>query len=133
MTTETAEPITRARHSNSYNIFILVLTVLSLAIMVLMFLPSTSPETWKLLNVYDNIICIIFLVDFFTNLRAASKKSDYFIKARGWRLAGLHPFIWNFQIYRLATPGPPEPPGAHLSLAAWRKQKDTGEGCRRSP
>jgi voltage-gated potassium channel len=48
-----------------------------------MILPITD-ETWKLLNYYDNIICIIFLVDFALNLKAAKKKSDYFIKERGW-------------------------------------------------
>jgi voltage-gated potassium channel len=69
--------------SNSYNIFILVLTVLSLAIMVVMLLP-VSEATMQLLSVYDNLICVIFLIDFFLNLRGAAKKSDYFIKERGW-------------------------------------------------
>lgn len=69
--------------SNSYNIFILVLTVLSLAIMVVLLLP-VSEATRKLLSVYDNLICVIFLIDFFLNLRGAAKKSDYFIRERGW-------------------------------------------------
>jgi voltage-gated potassium channel len=69
--------------SNAYNIFILVLTVLSLAVMVVMLLPI-SDATLHLLSVYDNVICVIFLVDFFLNLRGAAKKSDYFIKERGW-------------------------------------------------
>jgi voltage-gated potassium channel len=69
--------------SNAYNIFILVLTVLSLAIMVVLLLP-VSEATMKLLSVYDNLICVIFLIDFFLNLRGAAKKSDYFIKERGW-------------------------------------------------
>jgi voltage-gated potassium channel len=43
-----------------------------------------SDATLKLLSVYDNLICVIFLIDFYLNLRAASKKSDYFIKERGW-------------------------------------------------
>ena len=71
------------RHSNAYNIFILVLTVLSLLIMVWMLLP-VSEETLRLLQFYDNLICFIFLFDFFGNLRASPKKSDYFIKERGW-------------------------------------------------
>jgi voltage-gated potassium channel len=71
------------RHSNSYNMFIFVLTILSLAIMVVMVLPL-SEETLRLLGIYDNIICVIFLIDFFSNLIAAPKKSDYFIKERGW-------------------------------------------------
>jgi voltage-gated potassium channel len=69
--------------SNAYNIFILVLTVLSLAVMVVMLLPI-SEATFKLLSTYDTLICVIFLIDFFLNLRGAAKKSDYFIKERGW-------------------------------------------------
>jgi voltage-gated potassium channel len=48
-----------------------------------MLLP-VSDATFKLLSVYDNLICVIFLIDFFLNLRGAAKKSDYFIKQRGW-------------------------------------------------
>jgi voltage-gated potassium channel len=80
MTQETASP---RQHSNAYNIFILVLTVLSLAVMVVMLLPI-SDATLKLLSVYDNLICVIFLIDFFVNLRAAPKKSDYFFHHGGW-------------------------------------------------
>jgi len=72
------------RPSNAYNIFILVLTVLSLAVMVVMLLPFISDETMQLLSVYDNVICVIFLIDFYLNMRGAGKKSDYFIKERGW-------------------------------------------------
>ncbi len=61
------EPASPRQHSNSYNIFILVLTVLSLAVMVVLLLPL-SDETIKLLSVYDNLICVIFLIDFFYNL-----------------------------------------------------------------
>lgn len=70
--------------SNAYNIFILVLTVLSLALMVVMLLPFISDETMHLLSVYDNVICVVFLIDFYLNMRGAEKKSDYFIKERGW-------------------------------------------------
>jgi len=77
------KPASPRRHSNAYNMFILVLTILSLVIMVVMFLPLDD-ETIGLLQVYDNLICVIFLFDFFLNLRAAPKKSDYFIKERGW-------------------------------------------------
>jgi len=80
MTQETAP--TR-QHSNAYNIFILVLTILSLAVMVVMLLPL-SEATLQLLSVYDNLICVIFLIDFALNLFGAPKKSDYFIKERGW-------------------------------------------------
>jgi voltage-gated potassium channel len=80
MTQATVAP---QRHSNAYNIFILVLTVISLVIMVVMLLPLDD-ATIGLLQFYDNLICVIFLIDFFLNLKAVSKKSEYFIKERGW-------------------------------------------------
>jgi voltage-gated potassium channel len=74
----------RGRKSNAYQIFILVLTVLSLAIMVWLLMPIT-PQTRELLNIYDNIICFIFLYDFAMNMVEARKnKTNYFIKERGW-------------------------------------------------
>ena len=79
----TQEPAKLRKTSNAYNIFILVLTVLSLAVMVVMLLPI-SDATYNLLSVYDNLICVIFLIDFFLNMRGAAKKSDYFIRQRGW-------------------------------------------------
>ena len=80
MTQETTQ---LRKTSNAYNIFILVLTILSLAVMVAMLLPL-SDATLGLLRFYDNLICVIFLIDFYLNWRAAPKKSDYFIGQRGW-------------------------------------------------
>lgn len=48
-----------------------------------MWLPLAS-ETIQLLTWYDTFICLIFLVDFYLTLRASPRKSDYFIKQRGW-------------------------------------------------
>jgi voltage-gated potassium channel len=73
----------RVQHSNSYNIFILVLTVMSLTIMALLILPL--PESvHQMLNVYDNLICVVFIADFAMNMARASRKRDYFIGQRGW-------------------------------------------------
>jgi voltage-gated potassium channel len=69
--------------SNSYSIFILLLTILSLAVMVVRLLPL-SESTLQLLSIYDTLICVIFLIDFVLNLRGASRKSDYLIRERGW-------------------------------------------------
>jgi voltage-gated potassium channel len=66
--------------------------------MVVLLLPL-SETTLTLLGVYDNLICVIFLIDFFLNLRGAAKKSDYFIGQRGWLdLLGSIP---SFGIFRL--------------------------------
>jgi voltage-gated potassium channel len=77
------ETTSHRRHGNAYNLFILVLTVLSLIIMVVMFLPLDD-ATIGLLQVYDNLICVIFLIDFFLSLRKAASKLDYFVKGGGW-------------------------------------------------
>jgi voltage-gated potassium channel len=80
MTTVTASS---PQHGNAYNLFILVLTVLSLTVMVLLWLPF-SPETINLLRVYDNVICVVFLLDFALSLMRAPSKRGYFIGERGW-------------------------------------------------
>jgi voltage-gated potassium channel len=72
-----------SRRGMAYNLFIFILTIISLVIMVVMLLPLDD-STIGLLQVYDNLICAIFLLDFFINLRASPKKSDYLIKERGW-------------------------------------------------
>jgi voltage-gated potassium channel len=72
-----------SRHSNAYNLFILVLTVLSLVVMVLLLLPLPA-ATRDLLNVYDNVICGIFLLDFAISLKQAPSKRHYFVAERGW-------------------------------------------------
>lgn len=97
-------PVLRT-HGNSYNIFILVLTVFSLAIMVLLLLPFNE-ETKTLLRVYDNAICVVFLGDFAFNLMGARPKRGYFIGQRGWLdLLGSIPSVGVFQLgalFRLA-------------------------------
>ncbi len=82
---------------NAYNIFILVVTVMSLVIMVSMLLPL-APQTMSLVKFYDNEVCIIFLVDFILNFLGAERKSDFFFKERGWLdLLGSIPSFGLFQ------------------------------------
>jgi len=95
-------------HGNSYNIFILVLTVYSLVLMVLLLLPL-DPETRNLVNLYDNAICVIFLIDFTMNLAASRPKRAYFITRRGWLdllgsipSFGFLPFTSLFRLARLS-------------------------------
>ena len=79
-----AEPERAApQRSNSYNIFILVLTILSLAIMVLLLLPL-APAEIQILTVYDNLVCVVFLCDFALNMSQSHPRRDYFIGRRGW-------------------------------------------------
>ena len=101
----TAQPPVFREHGNAYNIFILVLTIFSLALMVLLILPLDE-ETHALVNLYDNAICIIFLIDFGMNLAGSKPKRAYFITRRGWLdLIGSIPsfgFLTFTALFRLA-------------------------------
>jgi voltage-gated potassium channel len=86
------------QHGNSYSIFILVLTIFSLVIMVLLLLPL-SPAERDLLTLYDNAVCVIFLIDFAINLTGSKPKRAYFIGQRGWLdLLGSIPSFGFFQL-----------------------------------
>ena len=102
----TAQAPVLREHGNAYNIFILVLTIFSLALMALLVIPWVDPETRQLLNVYDNAVCVIFLIDFAYNITGARPRSAYFIRQRGWLdLLGSIPSFGFFQLtalFRLA-------------------------------
>ena len=74
----------KSAHGNAYNLFILVLTVFSLATMGLLLLPFLSQQTRDLLNLYDNVCCVIFLGDFALSLARTRPRRQYFIYERGW-------------------------------------------------
>ncbi len=101
----TAQAPVLRQHGNSYNIFILVLTLFSLALMAVQLLPLDA-DTRQLVTIYDNIICIIFLVDFGMNLAGSRPRRAYFIGQRGWLdLLGSIPaleFIPFTALFRLA-------------------------------
>jgi voltage-gated potassium channel len=93
------------QRGNAYNLFILVITIMSLVIMVLLLLPFDE-QTLILLRVYDNALCFVFLIDFAFELRRAPSKSEYFFHQRGWLdLLGSIPsfgFLQATALFRLA-------------------------------
>jgi voltage-gated potassium channel len=96
--TKTATKPVMREHGNSYNIFILVLTIYSLVLMVVLLLPLDE-DTRTAVNVWDNAVCVIFLIDFAMNLYGSHPKRAYFISARGWLdLLGSIPSIGVFQL-----------------------------------
>ncbi len=91
--------------SNAYEMFTLVLTVLSLVIMVLLLVPLPK-ATNQLLTVYDNVICLVFLFDFTLRIRRAPSAKRYFFHEGGWLdLLGSIPSLGAFKyagLFRLA-------------------------------
>ena len=82
--TEQHPRITGLLNSNSYIIVVLILTLFSLAIMGVQFLLPEGSETWKLVNVYNNLSCVFFLIDFAMHMIAEPVKRDYFIGQKGY-------------------------------------------------
>ncbi len=94
-------------HSNSYDIFILVLTVMSLAIMVMLILPL-APAELDTLRVYDNIICVVFIGDFLFTLSGSHPRSAYVVGRKGWidllgsvPSLGVFPALGLLRLFRL--------------------------------
>ena len=109
----TAQAPVLRQHGNAYNIFILVLTIFSLAIMVLLLLPLSQAER-DLPTLYDNAVCVIFLIDFAINLAGARPKRAYFVSQRGWLdLLGSIPDVRLHPVHRPVPACPPEPAGSH--------------------
>lgn len=67
----------------NYEIFILVITCISILNLVLIFV-YRDPDIEEVLNLMNRIISIIFLIDFLARLRIAESRRDYFIKKYGW-------------------------------------------------
>jgi voltage-gated potassium channel len=69
------------RHSVTYNLFILVLTVFSLVVVAGIILrPAGNAVLWRV----DFLICMVFLLDFGLNLWRAPNKANYLFKEGGW-------------------------------------------------
>jgi voltage-gated potassium channel len=85
-------------HKNSelknlnYEIFILLLSVLSIFNWIMWFLPL-SEQSSQVIYVIDNLLSLIFISDFLIRLFTADSKKTYFINQRGWiDLLGSLPF-----------------------------------------
>lgn len=93
-------PVARL-HGNAYEIFILVVTLLSLAVMGALLLPLDE-ATITALGFWDNLICCIFLADFAYNLTGSRPRRHYLIDQRGWLdLLGSIPSLGVFQLTAL--------------------------------
>ena len=98
-----------AAKSQSYELFVLVLTVMSLAVMVATVLP-VSDSTRRMLQFFDNTICVFFLFDFARRLRRSSPRSAYLVGERGWldllgsipSFGAVLPFTALFRLARLS-------------------------------
>jgi voltage-gated potassium channel len=97
----TAQAPAKPTLSNSYELFILLLTILSLLDMVMLLLPRLAPATEQLLQIYDFVLCLVFLFDFGLRMKRAPSRRAYFLKQGGiFDLLGSIP---SFGAFRFAA------------------------------
>jgi voltage-gated potassium channel len=70
------------RHSN-WEVFVLVLSTISLANIVLLLLPLHE-DSDRVIQIVDASLCIVFFADFVYRLRSASSKRRYLWREGGW-------------------------------------------------
>jgi voltage-gated potassium channel len=88
------------RSSSSYDLFILTVTLISLAIMVIFYLPGIGAETKRVAFFLDTLICVILMFDFFRSLIRAPDKLAYL--KWGWLdFLGSLPALPAFRLFRL--------------------------------
>jgi voltage-gated potassium channel Kch len=94
----TRKPQTELRHS-SWEIFVLALTVVSLANIVLLLL-RLNEDADSVILIVDGALCLVFFADFLYRLRAAESKRAYMGRGGGWLdLIGSFP-VPGFRIAR---------------------------------
>jgi len=82
----------------SYEIFIALLSILSIVDMFLVWLPGLSDPSKEVVVIFQVAITIIFVMDFFYRLSSAESKSGYFFRNWGW--ADLVACLPNLRILR---------------------------------
>src|SRR5437763_14958388 len=86
----------------TYDLVIWILAIFSLIILIPLIFAKLPPLDAAALNTLENVLCIVFLFDFFRSLRLAPEKWTYFLKGGGWLdLLGSVP-LSAFAIFRVA-------------------------------
>jgi voltage-gated potassium channel len=83
----TSEKTTKASAENklsTYDLIIGILALFSLVLLILLIFVPLSPETEDLLISTENLLCFVFLFDFFRSLFRSKKKLSYFFVGGGW-------------------------------------------------
>ncbi len=100
--TEQKKTAQKTKKLTAYDLVIGILALFSLVILILPFIVNLSPSTVDLLNIVENLLCIVFLADFLRSLFRAQNKWGYFLKGGGWLdLLGSIPFS-KFAVFRFA-------------------------------
>ena len=98
----TEQPKDKELKSTGYELFILLLSLVSILNMVVVFLTAFvlfDPDTLDVVAIIDIVLTLFFLFDFAYRILTTSAKSIYFFKKWGW--ADLLACLPMFRIFRL--------------------------------
>lgn len=95
-------PNGQAGYYSAYDLFIFVLTLISLSALVIIILPGTGMATKEIALFMDSVACLFFVADFFRCLYRAPRKWTYLIKWGWLDLLGSFPGLPIFRVLRLA-------------------------------
>jgi voltage-gated potassium channel len=85
-----------------YEVFIALLSILSIINSGLSFLPRLTEASSEVIDIFQAAIAIIFLGDFAYRLFTAESKSRYFFREWGWAdLAATMPFLRILRVFRI--------------------------------
>ncbi|MFO7664440.1 MAG: ion transporter [Chloroflexota bacterium] len=88
--------------SLGYEVFIALLSILSIINMFIVYLPGMSEESEDVVTIFQAAITLIFLADFFYRLFTAQSKSNYFFRNWGWAdLLACLPFLRILRVFRV--------------------------------
>jgi voltage-gated potassium channel len=96
-----ADSAVQPEQLNLYDLFIGLLTVLSLIVMALQFLLPGEANAQEVLFIIDNLFCVIFLTDFFGRLIRAPRKRDYLFWQGIVDFLGSIPSVPALRLFRL--------------------------------
>ncbi len=70
--------------NTGYEIFVGILSLLSILNLVLMYVVRDNPDLQNVLNVMNAIFSAVFIIDFVLRLTTAPSRNDYFFRHFGW-------------------------------------------------
>lgn len=74
----------RELKSTSYELFILLISILSLFNLLFLLIPGFDQTTKDVVRIMDGFITVLFMADFLYRLFTAESKTEYFFKNWGW-------------------------------------------------
>jgi voltage-gated potassium channel len=100
MTTANGEPRDKALGSTSYELFILVISILSIVNMCM--LPFLDGSAAQVVAITDLTLTVFFTADFVKRLTGSHPRSHYLLRDWGWAdLLAIIPFLRIFRLFRL--------------------------------